>query len=154
MKLGTHVHYTKTSKCSYSAKSDYALGGCGGNFPKWPLGPISETKRRRTFNFYSIYIGFVRRRFQKKYWQMYHTILSDIVNVILQNDGHFQRITNDRIATQIYLTPEIPIGSPVMNRTTSEPAGVLRQHSQYDSRLGFSSRVLVKVRVRVRLGLG
>ena len=29
---------------------------------------------------------------------------------------------NDRIATQIYLTPEIPIGSPVMSRTTSEPS--------------------------------
>ena len=30
---------------------------------------------------------------------------------------------NDRIATQRYLTPEIPIGSPVMSRTTSEPSG-------------------------------
>ena len=29
---------------------------------------------------------------------------------------------NDRIATQRYLTPEIPIGSPVMSRTTSEPS--------------------------------
>ena len=28
------------------------------------------------------------------------------------------------------------------------------QHSQYDSRLGFSFRVLVRVRVRVMLGLG
>ena len=31
---------------------------------------------------------------------------------------------------------------------------MLRQHSQYDSRLGFSFWVLVRVRVRVRLGLG
>ena len=30
--------------------------------------------------------------------------------------------TIDRIATQRYLTPEIPIGSPVMSRTTSEPS--------------------------------
>ena len=31
---------------------------------------------------------------------------------------------NDRIiATQIYLTPDIPIVSPVMSRTTSEPSG-------------------------------
>ena len=37
-------------------------------------------------------IGFVGRRFQKKYCQMYHTILSDIVNAILQNGGHFQSI--------------------------------------------------------------
>ena len=29
---------------------------------------------------------------------------------------------------------------------------MLRQHSQYDRRLGFSFRVLVRVRVRVRLG--
>ena len=29
---------------------------------------------------------------------------------------------NDRIATQRYLTPDIPIGSPVMSRTTSEPS--------------------------------
>ena len=32
------------------------------------------------------------RRFQKNYCQMYHTILSDIVNPILQNGGHFQVI--------------------------------------------------------------
>ena len=38
--------------------------------------------------------GFVRRRFQKNYFQMYHTILSDIVKVILQNGGHFQSITS------------------------------------------------------------
>ena len=31
--------------------------------------------------------------------------------------------TNDRIATQRYLTPDIPIGSPEMSRTTSEPSG-------------------------------
>ena len=31
---------------------------------------------------------------------------------------------------------------------------MLRQHSQYDSRLGFSFRVLVRVMVRDRLGLG
>ena len=31
---------------------------------------------------------------------------------------------------------------------------MLRQHSQYDSRLGFIFRVLVRVRVSVRLGLG
>ena len=36
MKLGTHVHYTKTSKSSYSAKPDDAWDGCGGHFPKWP----------------------------------------------------------------------------------------------------------------------
>ena len=29
---------------------------------------------------------------------------------------------NDRIATQRSLTPEIPIGSPVISRTTSEPS--------------------------------
>ena len=38
-------------------------------------------------------IGFVGRRFQKNYCQMYHTILSDIVKPILQNGGHFQSIT-------------------------------------------------------------
>ena len=31
---------------------------------------------------------------------------------------------------------------------------MLRQHSQYDSRLGFSFRVLLRVRVRLWLGLG
>ena len=35
----------------------------------------------------------------------------------------FEIIINDRIATQIYLTPDIPIGSPVMSRTTTEPSG-------------------------------
>ena len=30
------------------------------------MAAISETKRRRTFNFDCIYIGFVRRRFKKK----------------------------------------------------------------------------------------
>ena len=38
-------------------------------------------------------IGFVGRRFQKNYCQMYHTILSDIVKPILQNGGHLQSIT-------------------------------------------------------------
>ena len=35
----------------------------------------------------------------------------------------FRPTTNDRIATQIYVSPEIPSGSPVMSRTTSEPSG-------------------------------
>ena len=39
-------------------------------------------------------IGFVGRRFQKNYCQMYHTILSDIVKPILQNGGHFQRVSS------------------------------------------------------------
>ena len=33
----------------------------------------------------TVCIGFVGRRFQKNYCQMYHTILSDIGNAILQN---------------------------------------------------------------------
>ena len=37
--------------------------------------------------------------------------------------NNIEEETNDRIATQIYLTPEIPIGSPVMNYTTCEPSG-------------------------------
>ena len=54
------------------------------------MAAILETKRRRTFNFDCIYIGVVRRRFQKKYCEMNHTTLSDIVKAILQNGGHFQ----------------------------------------------------------------
>ena len=76
MKLGTHVHYTKTSKFSYSAKPDYAWGGCGGHFPKWPL---SQKQRGAEPSTFTVYVGFVRRRFQKKYWDMYHITLSDIV---------------------------------------------------------------------------
>ena len=34
----------------------------------------------------------------------------------------YEELINDRIAMQRYLTPEIPIGSPVMSRTTSEPS--------------------------------
>ena len=90
MKLGTHVHSTKTSKSSYSAKPDYAWGGCGGHFPKWPL---SQKLRGAEPTISTLYIGFVRRRFQKKYCQMYHTILSEIVTAILQNGGHFQSMT-------------------------------------------------------------
>ena len=55
---------------------------------------IPETKWRRTFNFHCIYIGFARRRFQKKYCETYHTTLSDIVKAILQNGGHFQSNTS------------------------------------------------------------
>ena len=58
------------------------------------MATISETKTRRTFNVDCIYIGFVRRRFQKKYCEMYHTTLSDIVKAILQNGGHFQSNTS------------------------------------------------------------
>ena len=89
MKLGIHVHYTKTSKFSYSAKPDYAWGDCGGHFPKWPL---SQKRRGAEPSISTLDIGFVRRRFQKKYCQMYHTIISEIVKAILQNGGHFQRI--------------------------------------------------------------
>ena len=91
MKLCTHVHYTKTSKFSYSAKPDYAWGGCGGHFPKWPL---SQKLRGAEPSTLTVYIGFVRRRFQKKYCEMYHTTLSDIVKAILQNGGHFQSNTS------------------------------------------------------------
>ena len=39
---------------------------------------------------------------------------------------------NDRIATQRYLTPEVPIGSPVMSRTTSETSvGLTGQQKLY-----------------------
>ena len=60
------------------------------------MATISETKRRRSAepSISTLYIGFVRRRFQKKYCQIYHTILSDIVKAILQNGGHFQSITS------------------------------------------------------------
>ena len=64
MKLGTHVHYTKTSKFSYSAKPGYVWGGCGGHFPKWPLSQKLIGAEPSTL---TVYIGFVRRRFQKKY---------------------------------------------------------------------------------------
>ena len=91
MKLGTHVHYTKTSKFSYSAKPDYACGGCGGHFPKWPL---SQKLRGAEPSISTLYIGFLRRRFQKNYCQMNHTIQSDIEKPILQNGGHFQSNTS------------------------------------------------------------
>ena len=39
-------------------------------------------------------IGFVGRRLQKTYYQMYPTILSDIVKAILQNGGHLQSNTS------------------------------------------------------------
>ena len=201
MNLGTHVHYTKTSKSSYSAKPDYAWGGCGGHFPKWPLShklrgaepsistlynflwgvdfrksiakctrpfyptlwtpfykmaaiskvlrSISVTKRRRAFNVDSMHrfcgakisekvlpnvshhsirhcerrftkwrpfpkyysqsqklrgaersmltlcIGFVGRRFQKKYCQIHHHIVSAILEAIFQkNGGLFQSNTS------------------------------------------------------------
>ena len=135
MKLGKHVHYTKTSKSSYSAKPDYAWGGCGGHFPKWPLSQklrgaepsmsilyrfcevyisekvlpnvphhsirhcerhfskwrpfpkyygLSQKLRGAERSMLTLCIGFVRRRFQKTYCQMYHTILSDIVNAIFK----------------------------------------------------------------------
>ena len=58
------------------------------------MATISGTKTRITFNVDSIIIGFVRRRFQKKYCDMYHPTLSDIVKAILQNGGHFQSITS------------------------------------------------------------
>ena len=50
-------------------------------------------------------------------------ILIAIVKNILYHKLHYRDSTNDRIATQRYLTPEIPIGSRVMSRTTSAPTG-------------------------------
>ena len=47
-KFGTHVHDTKKSKFSYSAKPDFPCGGCGSHLKKWPLcHHIAETTRRR-----------------------------------------------------------------------------------------------------------
>ena len=44
-KFGTHVHDTKKSKFSCSAKPDFPCGGCGSHLKKWPLcHHISETK--------------------------------------------------------------------------------------------------------------
>ena len=43
---------------------------------------ISETKRRRNFNFDCIYIGFVGRRFQKKYCRIHHANVSAILGAI------------------------------------------------------------------------
>ena len=42
--------------------------------------------------------------------------------IFMKSAAESRNVINDRIATQIYLTPEIPIGSPVMSRTTSEPS--------------------------------
>ena len=56
MKLGTDVHHTKPSKCSYSAKPDFPRGGFGGHLKKFPLcHDISETKRRKAIIVDSIY---------------------------------------------------------------------------------------------------
>ena len=60
-------------------------------FQKWPL---SQKLRYAEPSTLTVYIGFVRRRFQKKYCEMYHTTLSDIVKAILQNGGHFQSNTS------------------------------------------------------------
>ena len=80
-KFGTHVHNTKKSKFSYSAKPDVPHGAFGGHFKKWPLcHDISETKRRRAIIVDSI--GFLGRRFQKKYCQIHHAIVSAILEAI------------------------------------------------------------------------
>ena len=91
MKLGTHVDYTKTSKVSYSAKPDYAwggccgccccggCGGCGGHFPKWPQ---SQKLRGAEPSISTLCIGFVRHRFQKKYRRIHHSIESAILEAI------------------------------------------------------------------------
>ena len=60
-------------------------------FSKWPL---YQKRRGAEPSISTLYIGFVRRILQKKYCQVYHTILSEIVKAILQNGGHFQRITS------------------------------------------------------------
>ena len=52
---------------------------------------------------------------------MLFLVMCTFVIVMMRLCG--QRNTNDRIATQRYLTPEILIGSRVMSRTTSAPAG-------------------------------
>ena len=57
---------------------------------------ISQKLRGAEPSTLTLYIGVVRRRFQKKYCHniMYHTTLSDIVKAILQNGGHFQSNTS------------------------------------------------------------
>ena len=55
---------------------------------------VSQKLRGAEPSTLTIYIGFVMRRFQKKYCEMYHTTLSDIVKAILQNGGNFQSNTS------------------------------------------------------------
>ena len=62
-----------------------------GHFSKWPL---SQKLRGAEPSTLTVYVGFVMRRFQKKYYEMYHTTLSDMVKAILQNGGHFQSNTS------------------------------------------------------------
>ena len=57
-------------------------------FSKWRPFPkyygLSQKLRGAARSMLTLCIGFVRRRFQKTYCQMYHTILSDIVNAIFK----------------------------------------------------------------------
>ena len=79
MKLGTHAHYTKTSKFSYSAKPDYTWGGCGGHFPKCPLSlKLIGTEPSIS----TLFIRFVGRKFQKKYCRYNHAVVSAILEAI------------------------------------------------------------------------
>ena len=75
----------------------HSIRHCERHFTKWRPFPkyygLSQKLRGAERSMLTLCIGFVGRRFQKNYCQMYHTILSDIVNAILQNGGHFQSIT-------------------------------------------------------------
>ena len=82
MKLGTCVHHTKPSKFSYSAKPDLPRGGFGGHLKKWPLfNHISETIGIEP-SLSTPYIGFLGRRFQKRYCRIHHAIVSAILEAI------------------------------------------------------------------------
>ena len=82
----------------------------------WPVTPAPERPVQESYSlptFFSLNIAPGSLNFQKNNFQLRSKIKS----------WHYWYSINDRIATQRYLTPEIPIGSPVMSRTTSEPSG-------------------------------
>ena len=92
MKLGTDVHHTKPSKFSYSAKPDFPRGGFGGHLKKWPLCHHSQKLRGLEPSLSTLYIGFLGRRFQKRYCRIHiMPLYPPFWRTFKQNGGHFQK---------------------------------------------------------------
>ena len=82
MKLGTDVHHTKPSKFSYSAKPDFPRGGFGGHLKYGHYATISQKLRGVKPSLSILSIGFVGRRFQKRYCRKHHAIVSAILEAM------------------------------------------------------------------------
>ena len=94
-KFGTHVHHTKSSKFSYSAKPDFPCGGCGGHFKNGRYVTISQKLRGEEPSVSTLHISFFWGvYFRKSNAEYIMPLYPPFWRPFIQNGGHLQSKTS------------------------------------------------------------